>query len=244
MSQADRKAMIDLQRQVDKLQRRLVSVVARPDDPVRRRVAIVRLVADQGDGFFEAEEIRVDRDGKVVEPTAAEPQPLRAFDMNQLAGGSSNLAVGEDAIHLAAEIVTVNPDTGNSTGEPVFAIAGGAGVKLVRITGSTSIGDNRWSYSWEAVVGNEEATDPGTFKAVPEPQTGTAYNGLEAGNTVSGVQGCGINVDNLPSGWAIQPIGPGAVVSLRWVTDCSDPPADPGGWWQFEASNNADGVCS
>ena len=112
---------------------------------------------------------------------------------------------------------------------------------MARITGSTSIGDNRWSYSWESVIGNEQATDPGTFKAAPSARTGTAYNGLEAGNTAAGVQGCGIDVDNLPTGWALQPIGDGAVVALRWVTDCSDPRS---GWWQFEAANNADGECA
>jgi len=100
------------------------------------------------------------------------------------------------------------------------------------VTGSTSIAPNRWSYSFAEV----KYDTLGTYSTLPGGRTGTAYNDMEAKNTATGVQGCGINVDNLPPNWTIQPIGPG-IVTMTEEIDCVTLATA----YTFEASNNADG---
>lgn len=105
-----------------------------------------------------------------------------------------------------------------------------------KLGGATSIADNRWAYPYT----EQEYQTAGTWRDKPDnPRTGIAYNSLEANNSATGVQGNGVNASNLPSGVTIQPIGPGAVVWLRPVTDCNDGSTG----YVFEAVNQVDGDC-
>jgi hypothetical protein len=108
-------------------------------------------------------------------------------------------------------------------------------VVIGRITGSTSIGDNRWRYTFAEV----EYLKKGLWSEVPDGITGTAYNTIEANNSASGVQGCGINVDWLPAGVSLKPIGTGAVVELRKRINCETLETE----YSFAASNLPDGQC-
>lgn len=103
-----------------------------------------------------------------------------------------------------------------------------------RLTGSSSIGANRWSYSFVEV----EPDLSGTFKDLPGGRTGTAYNTIEANNAASGTLGSGDDPANFPSGVELQPIGP-AVVWIDEDLDCNDQPI-----FLFQASNNPGGACA
>lgn len=95
---------------------------------------------------------------------------------------------------------------------------------------------NRWAYPFQQV----KYDSTGEWAVIAGGVTGTAYNTIEAGNTGSGVQGCGINVSNLPSGVTLQPLGAGAVVKIYRVVNCDTLAIE----YTFEASNNADGACT
>jgi hypothetical protein len=99
----------------------------------------------------------------------------------------------------------------------VFVASGAAESGFwARLGAASPIGDNRWVYPWER-VGYQSA---GTFKTEPtSPTSGSAYNTIEAGNTLTGVQGNGVDTSAGPD---LAPIGPGAVVYLRPVIDCDD----------------------
>jgi hypothetical protein len=103
-----------------------------------------------------------------------------------------------------------------------------------RLTGSSSIGANRWSYSFVEV----EPDLTGTFKDLAGGRTGTAYNTMEANNAASGTLGSGDDPANFPSGVELQPIGP-AVVWIDEDLDCNDEPI-----FLFQASNNPGGACA
>jgi hypothetical protein len=104
-----------------------------------------------------------------------------------------------------------------------------------KLGGATSIGDNRWSYPFTQM----KYQQAGTWAAVPDGLTGTAYNTVEANNSATGVQGCGINVDLLPAGVSIQPIGAGGIVKITPEINCETQAVEH----VFEAVNNADGPC-
>lgn len=94
------------------------------------------------------------------------------------------------------------------------ATKGEVGERWAVITDAVSVSANRWKYAWQEVVWN------GTAWAVVTGGSdytthGYAYNGIEAGNTGTGVEGNGVDVDSLPGTYAIQPIGTGSVVLLR-----------------------------
>lgn len=104
-----------------------------------------------------------------------------------------------------------------------------------KLGGATSIGDNRWSYPFTQM----KYQQAGTWAAVPNGLTGTAYNTIEANNSATGVQGCGINVDQLPAGVSIQPIGAGGIVKITPEINCETQAVEH----VFQAVNNADGPC-
>jgi hypothetical protein len=115
---------------------------------------------------------------------------------------------------------------GNGVGQPRI---------VARITGSTSIGTNRWRYS----ISEVEYLKDGIWSTVTDGISGTAYNTLEANNSSTGVQGCGINVEWLPAGVALKPIGFGAVVNVTPCTNCETLATE----YAFQASNLPDGQC-
>lgn len=103
--------------------------------------------------------------------------------------------------------------------------------KIINSTGSSA---NKWTYSIQPQI----LTTSG-FQDDPESTPVSALNGMEANNSLTGVQGCGVNVSTLPPGFALQPIGNGAVVDvhIRIAPDGSQL------YW-FSKVNQVDGSCT
>jgi hypothetical protein len=87
-----------------------------------------------------------------------------------------------------------------------------------KITGATSIADNRWEYAWteqrRTSSGHEDLPDGRTDA---DDGSAKAINGMEANNAATGIQGNGIDFDDpdTPSSVVeIQPIATGAVVRM------------------------------
>ncbi len=102
-------------------------------------------------------------------------------------------------------------------------------------------GTNRWTYSfWEV-----EQVAPGygasAWRNVENGHSGTAYNGCEVSNAPTGVQGTGVDTDNLSAvapGMEHQPIPPGVVVPMFGKRR-----GDSWDYW-FAVPNGIDGTCS
>jgi hypothetical protein len=109
------------------------------------------------------------------------------------------------------------------------------------ITGSTAVAGaaNRWRYEWEEVTPNGQF--PATVSGGrTHTNAGFAYNTIESNNVATGVQGNGVNVDDLPGTMGLRPIGDGAWVRMRGPFDDEDTSADV---WLFQAVNAIDGDC-
>lgn len=108
-----------------------------------------------------------------------------------------------------------------------------------KITGNTSLADNRWKYAW-----TEQRRTSTAWEDKPSGRTGTtdtnfALNGLEAYNAASGVQGNGIDHDtDYPAGFEMQPIRGNPVVRMWEEVD-----KDGAVSYSFEASNAEQGAC-
>lgn len=109
---------------------------------------------------------------------------------------------------------------------------------MARITGNTSLATNRWTYAWEEVYLNDTADWTAVASGRTSATHGVALNGMEAGNTGTGVQGNGIDLANLPAGFAIKPISPDTVHEMLG-------PFGPAGTLRchFSAANGVDGEC-
>jgi len=109
-------------------------------------------------------------------------------------------------------------------GEPPVMPGGGGGddSKWVQIEESESFAPNRWDYTGFTLSGDQQTVD--------------LRNGMEDPNTGTGVEGNGVNMDTLPDGFGMVPIGVGAVVRA-W------PPDEPGDPWKFSVANAIDGEC-
>lgn len=112
------------------------------------------------------------------------------------------------------------------------------GMIFARITDATLDGTNRWIYDWEEV--RFEDDEPVTTGAVRTSDThGQAMNLREMLNDGTGVQGNGVDVANLPSGFAIQPVsGRGAVILFGPYQDGGEDR------WYFQSTNGVDGSCT
>lgn len=107
-----------------------------------------------------------------------------------------------------------------------------------QITGSASLGDNRWEYTWEEV--RFAAGLPVRTGAVRTSTShGKAYNTMEMLNTASGVQGNGVDIANLSGTFEIKPISNKATVQISGPFNDSDTPR-----WYFQAVNTVDGACA
>lgn len=139
----------------------------------------------------------------------------------------------------AALLIAAESDTGVVN----FLFRGFPGIPMM-LTNATAIAGhvNAWKYTGaEAIPGID-----GFWTVKTGGKTSTKiFNGIEANNSATGVQGCGVDVDNLPAGWEIKPLGgDGAtgqpVVMCYPMKDCSDPPEDI---YVFFNVNVADGEC-
>lgn len=102
---------------------------------------------------------------------------------------------------------------------------GGDGGTWVKITGHTSIGDNRWSYAWveQRCVLNGQWTDKPGGKT-SESEDILAFNTVESNNGPTGVQGNSIDVAWLTEGFTILPVQGSPVVRAFKVTNCNGDP--------------------
>lgn len=119
---------------------------------------------------------------------------------------------------------------------------GDTGRFLAQITAAAPLGGNRWSYSYAQVRVVSSGAGMGTVELVSGGRTnlthGPAVNLAEADNDGAGVEGNGVNISNLPSGWALLPIPVGAVVIMEFnVRDLS------AGCVVFTRDNAVDGQC-
>ena len=112
---------------------------------------------------------------------------------------------------------------------------------LIRIGASTLVGDNQWTYEWVEVRKN----GPGYagWEIKPEGRThvshGVAYNFAEQMNSASGVQGNGVNVDDLPGTFALQPVPDGRPLLAVILTFAADSTKEV---W-FDQDNGIGGDC-
>jgi len=151
--------------------------------------------------------------------------------------------VDNTADHLAgatqgsAQILWLDANSAPGTVLAIVRLGGGGsgGFFWARLTGASSIGDNRWAYPFEEVRYQKQ----GDWAVLTGGRTGTAYNTMEESNTDTGVQGDGTDVGNYPSGVELQPIGTG-VVEVRSVINCDTGATE----YVFSAPNNPDGPCT
>ncbi len=109
-----------------------------------------------------------------------------------------------------------------------------------KITGSSSVGDNQWQYTWIRVEKAAPGHDPGAWIQI-SGQTGIAYNRVESMNSAVGVQGNGVDVDgaDYPPGFSPQPCPEGCIVRLYELKNGT---GDSEYWFSYE--NADDGTCT
>jgi len=106
-----------------------------------------------------------------------------------------------------------------------------------KITGRTSLGSNRWSYTFANVTKGGSVGYGGTW--TNGSTAGTAYNSIEQINNGAGIEGNGVDVDgtDFPSGFSIQPVPTNSIVRIFETAN--------GGtteyWFSYE--NGIDGTC-
>lgn len=113
-----------------------------------------------------------------------------------------------------------------------------------KITLATEISgaNNRWAYDWQEVTWSGNAPVPSNTSGGRVSTTaGLAYNTIEGLNDASGIQGNGIDLATLPSGFENVPLGVGAGVELLGPF-----PGTTAGvkFWLFQAVNTVDGECA
>jgi hypothetical protein len=105
------------------------------------------------------------------------------------------------------------------------------------ITGVSSLGSNQWRYSF--ALAKKPLPNGHVSSWMPSQDiSGIAYNMAEHINNGNGLEGNGVDVNNLLEGWAYQPVPAMSVVMMIQVV-CSN--GDKEYWFQFE--NAIDGVC-
>ena len=111
---------------------------------------------------------------------------------------------------------------------------------FLRIGAPTSAGDNQWTYEWPEM----RKTGPGYggWQIKPNGRThdshGPAYNFAEEMNSSSGVQGNGVNLDDLPGTFTLQPVPNGRIV-LATILTFTDGTKEV---W-FDQDNGIGGAC-
>ena len=104
----------------------------------------------------------------------------------------------------------------------------------MRIESSELETANRWRYLATPTMlddGGSWVPQPGALQVV-------LWNLAELRNGTNGVQGNGINVDNLPQGFGLVPVPDGEIVEARAYTSVGN-----NVWW-FREPNGVDGECS
>ena len=116
-----------------------------------------------------------------------------------------------------------------------------------RVTGATRDGsDWAWSYDTEQVYQSAPGRGPDKWTAVEggiacsstDANLPTARNTVEEINGASGVTGGGVNVDNLPGTYQLQPVPVGTPVLMR-LTYADGTTVE----YRFTTPNGVDGSC-
>ncbi|MDX2115375.1 MAG: hypothetical protein SFZ24_07105, partial [Planctomycetota bacterium] len=146
----------------------------------------------------------------------ARPGTAAALDDVQAGGAQGTATIAQGSAARGAER-TVTPRGGGAAAPGVEDLAGDRGAQLmIRITGSTSAGTNKWTYQWEEVRWTGSA-----WAAVANGRThttsGVGLNGCEAANSGSGRQGNGVLATDLTGDCLMQPITAGVVVHAAIV---------------------------
>jgi hypothetical protein len=115
----------------------------------------------------------------------------------------------------------------------------GKGWFSAQITGHTSIGSNRWSYTFVQVRTIAAGLE---WSSVQDGITGTAYNTIEHMNTGAGVEGNGVSTTDLATtapGFEIMPCTIGNIV---FVFLCPDGLGGNAYWFSY--ANGVSGSCT
>ena len=168
------------------------------------------------------------------------PTTVDVLDINHTHATPNASGVFESAESGPAEILWKDSGTGNQ--RAIIALVPSRvseSKRWARITGSTSLATRRWSYDWETVT--FDGVDWNTLSPTVTSSTlGKAINTLEASNSATGIQGNGVDEDNLLGTFDLVPIGDGAVVEIRGPYNDSVSGDD---FWLFTAANLVDGDC-
>lgn len=144
----------------------------------------------------------------------------------------------------------------NITGPSVFADRGGIHIAHKRpkvqvqkwpgrVIANADLAPNQWIYSVNEVI--KKTLGYGGWEDKQDGRQVQCFNRPEDGNSESGVQGTGINLDNLTGDFAHQPVPVGSIVEVTEVRL----PAGPGGpdksatveYW-IDRMNGVDGRCN
>ena len=110
----------------------------------------------------------------------------------------------------------------------------------IRITGNLDVDTNQWGYQWREQRKN--GVGYGGWEDKPNGRNdgshGFAFNFAEQMNSASGVQGNGVNVDDLPGTFALQPVPDGRIV-LATILTFTDGTKEV---W-FDQDNGIGGAC-
>lgn len=156
-----------------------------------------------------------------------------ADDINQLKKTVNGLT-----IHPGGGISVIKNSTGvHIVGQPSVGGSSTDNTFWAKIESYDTYATNQWTYSIRKATHISAGYSGWSGISSGTSITGTAYNTLEIGNSASGVQGCGINVDNLPSGFSLQPIGVNSIHKFYPITVGS------GTEWWFSCPNSVDGTC-
>lgn len=112
---------------------------------------------------------------------------------------------------------------------------------IVRISGSSSLGGNKWTYSFVQVVKTAAGYGGWTDRSGGITGTNTLYNLIEDQNAGSGVLGNGITVANL-AGLTVKPIPTGTRVRIFPVRFDVSGTSTREWWTSYE--NGVDGTCA
>jgi len=139
-------------------------------------------------------------------------------------------------VHSAEGTTILPADESDSEDENMGALYDIACVHA-KLTGAIQVGPNRWKYSWVEVELEEDANWTVRQGGRTSTTDDYAWNKAEVYNSASGTQGNGHNVNDLPTGIGLLPIGP-VVVDLIFHANCHDV-AEP----HFFAMNEIGGSC-
>lgn len=169
---------------------------------------------------------------RIPTPTFRRGDAPSAGQFNRLAAAVPQVSGdGRTMVSRLGSRVTVG--TAN-TPWPLFPIFMG------RVLSSTLIAPNQWEY--QIVQVGKSDTGYAVTEEYPNAYKGVAYNMLELDNKGSGVQGNGVNVDQLPGGFSLGPIPSGAWPHPVYLWKLSSSPGHIEFWLYY--ANPVVGVCT